>query len=387
MHQKRYLNGEIQKDLKEKMVFVGGPRQVGKSTLAAHIDPQGSQFYNFDFPEQRKTALSGAWLSEKPTIVLDEFHKFKRWKSWIKGEYDVNKDKFRFLFTGSARLNVYRKGGDSLMGRYHYYRLHPFSFNEVQNQKPKTETGKELSFKTIQTKGLLEMLLKFGGFPEPWIAQSPTRWRRWHRERLERVVMEDIRDLTLIRDLIRLQNLAELIPERVGSILSTNNLANDLEINHRTCAHWIQTLEELYYCFSIPPYYQQSLLSVRKEKKTYLWDWSIIQDPAAKLENLVASHLLKYCHFLQDTEGWNIELFFLRNSLGHECDFLVTFEKKPWFAVEVKTKREPASSFLHKAKRQLNLTAMYMLSLDAEDDITQNGIRYLSVEKFLTALV
>ncbi|MFH1132623.1 MAG: AAA family ATPase, partial [Pseudomonadota bacterium] len=311
----RYLRENVIGDLEKKMVFVGGPRQVGKTIFAQKIIGPifKSKYFNWDKISNRQTVLKGEWPTGFDLMILDEFHKHSKWKRWIKGEFDVHKEKLKFLLTGSARLNVYRRGGDSLQGRYHYYRLHPFSLAETTQILPKITPNQELPIPEGFSTTDLDALFEYGGFPEPLISQDKRTLRRWHIERLERFFKEDIRDLTLIQDLGNLSLLAELLPERTSSILSINSLARDLGVNFRTVAKWLTTFEQFYYCFRVPPYQSKKFASVKKEQKLYLWDWSQINDPGAKIENLVGSHLLKLCHYLQDCEGYKTELFFLRD--------------------------------------------------------------------------
>jgi uncharacterized protein len=254
-------------------------------------------------------------------IVLDEIHKYRLWRNLIKGLYDRQKSRRQFLVTGSARLDHYRRGGDSLQGRYHYYRLHPFSLHEL-NRKPKSSD--------------LAALLRFGGFPEPLLKQNTRHWKRWQRERKSRVIQEDLVSLEHVREISQLSLLAELLPERVGSLLSIANLRQDLSVAFETADRWVEILENLYYCFRIMPYGLAKLRTIRKERKLYLWDWSLCDNAAARFENLVTSHLLKYCHFLEDTQGDDMSLRFLRDSVGREINFVVLKNGKPEFAVECK---------------------------------------------------
>lgn len=385
----RYLVKFVVQDLAEKMVFLGGPRQVGKTTFAT--DLVGTRFpcayFNWDKAKQRRQALRGEWPADAKLIVLDEFHKHAKWKSWIKGEYDSHKHRYTFLLTGSARLDVYRRGGDSLQGRYHSYRLHPFSLAELEGRTPETDPGKELHFPHAQATSFFDALMRFGGFPEPLLKQEERHLRRWHHERLERIVREDIRDLTLVQDLGNLALLAELLDERASSILSINSLAEDLQVNFRTMANWLDIFERLYYCFRLPPHQSRRIASVRKEKKIYLWDWSPIKDAAARLENLVASHLFKYCHFLADRDGWKTELSYLRDSTGREVDFLVTLDGKPWFAVEVKSQEKQLSPHLLYFRDKLKIPFCFQVLGAGEIDFMKENIRVISAAKFLAALV
>lgn len=388
----RYLSSFIAEDLKTKMVFVGGPRQVGKTTLSKAIGINAfepCQYLNWDKAADRATIRLGQFNSDAKLIIMDELHKYRPWKRLIKGYYDTKLKDQRFLVTGSAKLDVYRRGGDSLQGRYFYFRLHPFSVAEACHSLPRTPPGKELELppSTHEHAESLTTLLKYGGFPEPFFAQSSRTWRRWQNQRLERIVKEDIRDVENIRDLSLLQTLGEILPSKVGSKLSINSIREDLELNHKTVTRWMDVLESFYYQFRIRPFSGNLIKSLRKEPKMYLWDWSQVEDLPARLENLVASHLLKLCHFLHDTEGYKADLHYLGNTEGHEVDFLVTVDKRPWFAVEVKMSDTEPSRYLHYFGTRLKIPHLYQVVQQEDVDFQREKVRVVSASKFLAGLV
>ncbi len=388
----RYLHAAITADLKEKMVFLGGPRQVGKTTLARFLGEKNYKSYaylNWDSRQDRKSILEGKFSGDADLIIFDEIHKYKKWKNYIKGEFDTHKDTFHILVTGSARLDLYRRGGDSLMGRYHYYRLHPFSVAEVLESQPDIQVFKELKFpqtNNLVSKTFLE-LLKFGGFPEPFLKKDQQTLRRFHNERIDRLIKEDIRDIESVRDLSALQVLVEILPPKVGSLLSLNTLRGDLEVAYKTMKTWMDILERFYYHFRIYPYASTAIKSLRKEPKMYLWDWSQVADPGARLENMVASHLLKMTHFLHDAHGRKAELYFLRDIEGREVDFLVAIDRKPWLAIEVKSGKEDISKPLVYFTAKLKIPFTYQLMKEAGIDYWKKNIRVMSADKFLSGLV
>ncbi|MBI4653140.1 ATP-binding protein [Candidatus Kuenenbacteria bacterium] len=392
MIKNRYLYPSIITDLKNKMVFIGGPRQVGKTTLAQLVGKNNYEKYtylNWDNREDRKIILQGKFEAESTLIIFDEIHKYKQWKNYIKGEFDKYKKIFHILVTGSARLDLYRKGGDSLIGRYYYYRLHPFSLAEVLQIKPDLKIFKELIFKKTKkniTKIFTDLLF-FGGFPEPFIAKNDKILRRFHNERLDRLVKEDIRDIEQVRDLSALQILTDILPDKVGSLLSLNALREDLQVAHKTISLWVNILEKFYYHFRIYPFLTKTIKSLRKEPKMYLWDWSQIKNKGNRLENMIASHLLKMSHFLYDTKGYKVELYFLRDLEGREVDFLVTVDKKPWMAIEVKSSDEQASKYLKYFVKKLNIPFAYQVVQQSKIDFYQNNIRIISADKFLSGLI
>jgi predicted AAA+ superfamily ATPase len=385
----RYLDSAIREDLEQKMVFVAGPRQVGKTTLAQQIlaSPPGGVYLNWDNREDRREIRAARWPGGTALVVLDELHKWRGWKGWLKGEFDKHRPATRFLVTGSARLDIYRRGSDSLQGRYHHYRLHPFSHNEAAGMTaPLTDPGRELNFGT-GLPDVVDQLVRFGGFPEPFLAGSARTHRRWQKERIERVFREDVRDLEAVRDISSIQLLADLLPERVGSPLSLNALREDLESSHRSLTHWMEVLERLYYVVRLRPFEDSRVRSLRKMPKAYLWDWTEVQAPGPRFENLIALHLLKFCHYLQDRDGFQVELRYLRDRAGREVDFLATLDRKPWFAVEAKLSEAAIDPSLLHFRDRLKVPFAYQVVLQATRDFVQDGVRCLPAAKFLSALV
>jgi predicted AAA+ superfamily ATPase len=386
----RYLEAPIREDLTTKMVLMAGPRQVGKTTLAQGLLsewPQGL-YLNWDNRDDRKEIRAARWPGGNSLVVLDELHKWRGWKGWLKGEFDKHRRTTKFLVTGSARMDVYRRGGDSLLGRFHHYRLHPITAGEVgATRRTATLTPFDAVHPVRGKPEAIAGLMQYGGFPEPFLAQSARGHRRWQRDRLDRVIREDVRDLESIRDLSSLQVLADLLPARVGSPLSVNALREDLEASHRAVDHWIEILERLYYVVRIRPYGTAKVRSLKKMPKAYLWDWSEVPDPGPRFENLVALHLLKLCHFLQDHEGHDVELFYLRDRTGREVDFLVTANRKPWIAVEAKVSDTAIDSSLTYFRDRLKIPFAYQVVLEGRRDFVENGVRCLPAADFLGALI
>ena len=309
------------------MVLVGGPRQVGKTTFALGLlgtdaDEQHPAYLNWDHPSVPPRLRKAELPAGQPLLLLDEIHKYARWRNLLKGIYDTEKSRRKILVTGSARLDYYRKGGDSLAGRYRYFRLHPLSLREVSPSPSRSD---------------LETLLKFGGFPEPYFARNEAEHRIWQRDRISRVVREDLRDLEQVREITLVEHLVDLLPSRVGSRLSVKNLCEDLQVDHKTAERWLAILENLYVCFRLSPYGPPRVRAVKKAQKLYLWDWSSVEEKGPRFENLVACQLLKYCHWVEDTQGHSMDLRFLRDTDKREVDFVVLRDRKPVFAVECKT--------------------------------------------------
>jgi predicted AAA+ superfamily ATPase len=358
------------------MVFVGGPRQVGKTTLALRIlGPRGKRagaYLNWDDAEDRARIVRGELPANQQLWVFDEIHKYARWRNFVKGLFDKHRRETSILVTGSARLDYYRKGGDSLVGRYHYTRLHPFSLLEID---PSGGAG------------ALQSLLRFGGFPEPLFAQNETLHRRWQREHRERVVREDLRDLELVKEVSLIEQLVEHLPECVGSPLSIQSLRNLLQVSHASVERWIAILERLYVCFRIPPFGSKRIRAVRKEQKLYFWDWSAVPADGPRFENLVASQLLKYCHFKEDTEGHRMSLRYVRDTDKREVDFVVLRGESPELAVECKTGERSLSASSRYFKERTSIPRFYQVHLGGKDYVdAATGIRVLPFAGFCREL-
>ena len=366
---KRIYADFIRKDLDRKMVFIGGPRQVGKTTLAmSYIQGYKDNhpaYLNWDNELSRKIILKQDWPKDQPLIVFDEIHKRKGWQTLVKGIWDVWKNTQKFLITGSARLDVFRKGGDSLMGRYHYYRLHPFSLPEFGN-----------------TEKNMKILFQFGGFPEPLLMQDETELRRWHLQRVSKLVRIDLRDLEKVNDLDKVELLAEELPNRVGSQLSYKSLSEDLGVSDKTVKMWVQILDSLYYCYLIAPYGNTRIKAIKKTPKLYLWDWSQVADPGARFENMVASHLLKLCDYWQDVLGYKTELRYLRDESGRECDFVVLKDRKPVFAVECKLNDTDISPSVLYFKNKLNIPHWYQVHMGQKSRKLAPDLEILPFDEF-----
>lgn len=340
----RYITPHIKKDLERKMVFVGGPRQVGKTTLAKHIlefRETSGRYFNWDYTPDRLALLDEKWRDSNDLIVFDELHKYRDWKNWIKGVYDTFKDRNRFLLTGSARMDIYRRGGDSLLGRYHYWRLHPFSLDEI----PKGMTPKEA----------LDRLMRVGGFPEPFLDGDETQARRWRRDRYTRVVKEDIRDLEAVRQIALLDLMIHQLRSRVGGLVVVSNLAGEIQVSPKTARNWLDVLERMYMVFQVRPYSRNLPRAVVKPPKVYFYDNADVSgDSGAVFENLVAAHLLKKLHFLEDRDGYRYELRYIRDKEGREVDFVILKDDLIQELIEVKYTDDKVSGHLSYYAEKLN---------------------------------
>lgn len=367
----RYLRAQILNDLGRKMVFVAGPRQVGKTTLAKSLPGTARGYLNWDVPADRERLLQREMPASR-LWVLDEIHKFRPWRGLLKGLWDGRRAGQRILVTGSARLDYYRFGGDSLQGRYHLLRLHPLSAAELGLERPPA----------------LAELLKLGGFPEPFFGGSEVEARRWSREYRTRLVREDLVSLEAVQNLGQVELLALRLPELVGSPLSINALREDLQVSHRAVSNWIAILERLYAIYRLPPLAGPKLRAVKKEQKHYQMDWRLVADPAARFENLIAGHLLKWVHFEQDAKGRELELRYFRDVDGREVDFVVTENRRPILLVEAKLADQPVDRGLRYLAPRYPTAAAWQISANGKKDyVTPEGIRVAPALTLLRQLV
>jgi uncharacterized protein len=370
----RYLDDVITRDLGKKMVFVGGPRQVGKTTLSKtqllrmQADSRKGRYFNWDFDEDRQALLAKKWAKDDRLLIFDELHKYPLWKSWVKGLYDVKGQDHQILVTGSARLDVYREGGDSMLGRYHYWRLHPFTLDELPQG--------------ISAQDGLKRLLAVGGFPEPFLADDLRESRRWRNARFDRVLQEDIRDLESIKDIQKLRLFLDLLRQRVGGLVVLSNLAGDVQISAPTAKAWLAALERMYLLFTVLPYTKASVRAVQKPPKVYFYDNADVMDSpmppdaisGARFENLVATHLLKRLHYREDEHGQRCELRYIRDKEGREVDFAIIVDGLLEELVEVKTSDDSVSNSLRYYAQRLQPHKVTQIVANLERPFDKDGI-------------
>jgi len=373
----RYIEKNVTEDLKRKMVFVTGPRQCGKTTMARHLcqtaggDPQ-TRYMNWDAAADRELILREQFPADPGLLILDEVHKYSRWRRVVKGLYDRRGDTLNILVIGSARLDYYRRGGDSLQDRYHFHRLFPFSFREIGGANA----------------GAVKDLLAYGGFPEPFLLQSEKESRRWSRDYRSQVIREDLIDLENVKDVGLIEQMALRLPDLVGSPLSINALREDLNVSHPTVSRWVHILENLYMIFRIYPFGAPKIRAVKKEAKHYHMDWTAVKDPGARFENMVACHLLKWVFFLQDTEGRDIELRYFRDTDRREVDFVLVEDSRPLSFTECRRSRDrqPSRALKYLKTRFPDTTATQIDAEDGPDVITREDIRMCPAHVFLSGL-
>lgn len=320
---RRNLQNAIIQDLPKKIVLISGPRQTGKTTISKQIC-KSFDYFNYDANEDRLAIRDKKWDRSKQLIIFDELHKMKQWKRWLKGIYDTEGIPPQILVTGSAKLDIHKRVGDSLAGRYFQYRLHPLDLKEACD-----------SLK-ISPKEAFEILWNCSGFPEPFLDGRKSYYKRWRQSHIDIILRQDLIDLSSVRDIESVQTLVLLLSERVGSTVSYANLARDLDRDPNTIKRWLQLLENLYIIYRVTPYSKNVMRSLKKEPKFYFYDHALVDEEGARLENIVANALKKELDYLEDTEGVKGALHYLRTKDGYELDFLVSLDRKPSHIIEVK---------------------------------------------------
>lgn len=341
------------------MAFVSGPRQVGKTTTCRR---EASHYLDWDADSHQRLIVAGQEAvarhlglhelrpaGERPVVVFDELHKYPRWKSFLKGFFDVSGDRCRVVVTGSSRLDVYRRGGDSLMGRYFLYRMHPFTTAETLHVDPPEALVRP---PTAVDEEEWAALWHHGGFPEPFLHASDRFTRRWRGLRRDQLFREDVRDLTRVQEVALVEILGRILAERSGEQIVYANLARDVHVAPKTAKDWVDALCALHFGFLVRPWHRNVTKALRKEPKWYLRDWSGIEDPGRRAETFLA------CHLLKAVEGWTdlglgtFELRYLRDRRKREVDFAVIRDGRPWFLVEVKSADGAPTPALHYFQRE-----------------------------------
>ncbi len=330
----RSIAPNIGKDIKKKIVVLTGPRQSGKTTLSKSVCAT-FDYFNYDDPASRLVLSDRSWDRRKDVVVFDELHKMRDWQTWIKGVFDVEGLPPGLLVTGSARMDMLRKSGDSLAGRFFSYRLHPFDVKEATA--------------AFEPEEALRRILSFGGFPEPFLEGDSVAYARWKKSHIDVILRYDMLDLTGITDIAAIETLLALLRERVGSPVSYTNLGNDLQRDAKTIKAWLQVLEDLYIVFPVRPWHRNIARSILKEPKYYFYDTAQVKgDVGCRLENAVACALKKELDFLSDTRGDECSLHYLRTRDGKELDFTVVRNGELTHRIEVKgLDPTPSKAFDH----------------------------------------
>lgn len=384
-----------------QMRFITGPRQVGKTTLAKELLKNkgcSELYYNWDKREVKNRYLADPYfynsdslkvkLPSKKWICFDEIHKYPKWKNVLKDVFDSFEEKYQFIVTGSARLDFFRKSGDSLSGRYFMFRLLPVSLSEMTGQQKTlpTNNAKDFIEENISQKSyqndFLHMLM-YSGFPEPLLKGNELFSSRWHEEYIDTLVKEDLRDLTKIHDLENVITLMKLLPNRVGSPLSINSLTGDMGTSYNAVKNYINSLALTYIIFRIHPYSKRIERTLKKENKIYFYDWSLVDEPAKRFENYVACELKNRVELWSSATKHKFELFFVRTRDKKETDFLVTKDLEPFFLVEAKMSDEVVES--HNRLHAVKLGNIPLIQIIQKPDVVKVGkdnIFVISAERF-----
>jgi predicted AAA+ superfamily ATPase len=368
-----------------QMLFISGPRQCGKTTFVKkQLHPgQPGLYLNWDIAADRKAILTGIDFSglvagageARPIVILDEIHKYSEWKNLLKGLYDQYSQQVKFLITGSGRLDFFQKGKDSLAGRYYLFHMWPLTIAEfgapplayedwIQNP---LLAGQEKKAATAQA---WNQLSACSGFPDPFFSGNEKLYRVWSDTYRNQLIREDVRQLTRLEKIDLLERLVLILPHRVGATLSMDNLAQDLQVAFDTVKKWLLVLERFYVVFRLAPWTQKISRAISKEQKLYLFDYALIQDPAAKFENMVALDLLRAVHGWreQGEGGWDLQ--FIRDRNRREVDFLLVKDRQPFLLIETKLSDVNPSEGLLYFQGKLNVPAVQLVAIP--------GVRHLA---------
>lgn len=375
------------------MVFLAGPRQAGKTTLAQIIAEgfANSLYCNWDIPDHRTRLLENPTFftalarrdTSKPLIIFDEIHKYRDWKNYLKGVYDQFGADYQFLVTGSGRLDLYQKGGDSLAGRYLLFNLWPFTMGELAGTaRPLKDILADPLAVSMETAGkceeLWERLEALSGFPEPFLSGKTASYRRWSSAYSQRLIREDIRELADIRAVTDIETLYHLLPSRVGSPLSVPSLAGDLKVSYNTVQSWLAVFERFFLTFSLSTWTERINRAIQKERKVYVLDAPRIKDPAARFENMVALELWRAISCWNALGEGDFSLHFIKNKEKQEVDFLIANEREPFLLVECKLSDEQPSRALLAAQRALRVPAVQLIrSAPGYRTFTNDGLPVL----------
>ncbi len=382
----------------KSMIFMAGPRQAGKTTLAQILSKSftNSLYFNWDILEHRTKLLNNPNFFEevmrrdasRPLIILDEIHKFKDWKNYLKGIYDQFHDQYQFLVSGSGRLDIYQKGGDSLAGRYYLFHLWPFSIAELgsRNREIKDFLQNPLDISmdvSDKLKNIWTRLSEMSGFPEPFLLNKDTSYRRWSNTYSNQLVREDIRDLTAVKSIKELETLYYLLPSKVGSPLSIPSLASDLRVSYNSIRNWLSVFELVFLVFSVYPWTKKITRAIQKERKIYLWDFPRIKDKSARFENMIAAELFRAVTQWNDLGYGAFSLHFIRNKEKQEVDFLIADQGDPVVLIEAKMSDSKVSPALKKFQANLQIPAVQLVgNHEGYKLISNNGRKILIAPAF-----
>lgn len=385
------------------MVFLAGPRQSGKTTLARLIAGgfANSVYFNWDISSNKKLLIENPAFFQDvnlkdataPLVILDEIHKYRRWKNYLKGVYDGFGDRYRFLVLGSGRLNVFQKGGDSLAGRYFLFSLWPFTLAELGGRRRSFKDFVNDPLVPVDGERRLEILWRklsaLSGFPEPFLSAKETHYRRWSTGYHQQIVREDIRNMMAVREIDAIETLFAVLPSRVGSPLSMASLSRDLQVSFNSIRNWLYVFDAFFLTLRLSPWEKRITRAITKEKKVYLYDYASIADPAAKFENMTAIELSRAVSNWNDLGLGSFDLHYIRNKEKEEVDFLVTSNREPKLLIESKLSDDHASKSLLKFQSVLNVPAVQLVNKPGVHKLLSNGkqrLLIISATRWLASL-
>ncbi len=370
---RRKVQPFILKDIDTKIVLLSGPRQAGKTTLTKSLT-KNYEYLNYDASKDRQVIKEESWSRDKELVIFDELHKMKNWKRWIKGIYDTEGLNPKIIVTGSAQLDITKKMGDSLAGRYFLYRLHPLTLRELKG--------------TANLDDIFKRLLNQGGFPEPYFSTEKYFYDRWKKTHLDIILRQDLLDIESIKRIKDIEILIDLLRQRVGSLISYQSLAEDLQVDPTTVKRWLILLENLFVIFRVSPWTKNIARSISKAGKYYFYDTGqVVGEDSIKFENLVANELLAAISMEQDIKGRNLNLHYLRNKDGYEIDFAIIENGKLTQAIEAKWgEDQPSKSFLKLCSKNEKIKAIQVVAdLNREKDFPF-GVQVVKASKWLSNL-
>jgi len=298
-----------------------GPRQSGKTTLCRMLFAP-LPYVSLENLEERDFALYDpkGFLARFPAgAVLDEIQRVPDLLSMIQVLVDAVGSTARFVVTGSQNLGLLSSVSQSLAGRTALARLLPLSLGEIAAIRP----GEPL-----------DTLLYTGGYPRIYDqGLDPTEALSYY---CATYVERDVRQLINIQDLSRFSIFLRLCATRCGQVLNLSSLGNDSGLNHNTVKSWLSLLEATYIVKLLPPYFNNLGKRLIKAPKLYFFDTGLaafllgIQRRehlaahplrGALFENMVVAELLKK----RANAGRTDNLFYLRDSRGHEVDILLDY--------------------------------------------------------------
>ena len=389
----------------KSMIFLAGPRQVGKTTLAKIIakDFNNSLYFNYDIIDNKKKLIDNPFFyeevnrkdSSKPLIIFDEIHKYNDWKNYLKGVYDRDSENFIFLILGSGRLNIYKKGGDSLAGRYILFHIWPFTISELsyKNRDLKRFLSNVIDMEKIHTTNInitdWKKLSKFSGFPDPFIKADNDFYNIWSKNYKHQLLREDIQDIIQVKKADQISILLSLIPSRIGSPLSIDNLARDISVSFDSVKNWLTIFENFFLIFFVPPWSKKISRSISAQQKIYLMDYAGIESKGARFENMIALELYRAVNTWNDQGLGSFSLHYIRNKEKEEIDFLIAENNKPLFMIEAKLSDKIPSKEIYKFQKILNIPAIQLVNKNNIFKYYSNGdekILVISAHQWLSKL-